>query len=146
MNSCFLDTNVLVYLVDESSSYHLKVKKMISQFEKNNTHLFVSHFILAEFIHVFSNLLQLVKEKNIYGNIEIALKKIGLIPTISIISPSEDFVFTKSVIKIMEQYKLKSNDAYILSILKEKDIPYLATFDQILIKAAKKLNINITKL
>ena len=46
----------------------------------------------------------------------------------------------------MEQYKLKSNDAYILSILKEKDIPYLATFDQILIKAAKKLNINITKL
>lgn len=143
MSSCFLDTNILIYLIDESSANFLKVKKLILKFEKNNTHLYITHLILAEFIHVFFSLLQLAKEKNIHESLEVALKKIGLMPNISIISPPEDFIFTNSVVKIMEQYKLKSNDAYILSILNEKNIQYLATFDQILAKAAKNLNIKI---
>ncbi len=143
MNKCFLDTNILVYLVDETSIFHGRVNQLMSEFEKNDTNLCVSHMVVAEFIHIFSNILRLAGEKNIYAGVINTIRRISLIPTISVISAPENFRFINSTITLMKTYQLRSNDAYILSMLQHYNLLCLFTFDQKMINVAKKLHIKI---
>ncbi len=142
MSKCFLDTNFLVYLTDQSSSYYLHTKQMLRNFEKKNLSLLLSHEVIEEFMYVIMKFSRLAKE-DVYKNLEKAVSKLALIPDLSIVSAPNDINFASKVFLTIKRFKLAPNDGYILSIILDNQIPYFATFDKKLIGAAKKLHIKI---
>lgn len=143
MNKVFIDANVLIYLFDHTSQLHTSAKKILNNAIKNKFSIYISHHILEEFIHVQLKLAHITQEKDMYNRLETDIKNIERIPKLFFVEPPETFSFLLQVIQIMQEHEILPNDAYILTLLLQKENMSLATFDKRLTKVAVKLDIPV---
>ena len=137
----FLDTNVLLYLFDDTDSNHLQTALLLEKLLRSQAIILISHNVLEEYIHSHLQLAKLTGMKHRVEKLLGNLDKIARIPQLSMIGPPPHIEFTKRVVKVMEDNKIQSNDAYILTLLAENKPITLFTFDQKLNRAAIKLGL-----
>ncbi|KKR80529.1 MAG: PilT protein domain protein [Candidatus Daviesbacteria bacterium GW2011_GWA1_41_61] len=127
-NSCYLDTNILLYYQDWQSPFYQQTQEMISKLIKGGLDLIISPLVLDEYIYnTFTSSYKAEKEK--IKMITLSLREILKLPGIKIFNPPLEVKKQLKVLKLMEKFGLKPRDAYHLLITLENKIKYLATFD-----------------
>ena len=122
MNKIFIDTNILVYSIDEDSKFYTKSQELILN---SNSELVTSSKNLSEFLSVVT------RSSHNSLSIENALKVLNDFTDIFTIfypSPASYSIF----IKLLRKYKplgLKIHDFEIISIGLANGISQIATFD-----------------
>lgn len=129
MNKCYLDSNLLIYFKNEASPYHQQAVKTTNQLVTDYVKLFISPLVIDEFLHSFSLEFKKARIKNIYVNLQKALRDILSIPDLFIINPPLNDESQIEVITLMKKYNLRARDAYHLLIMRANDISSFATFD-----------------
>ena len=144
MGSCLLDSNIYVYLFDDTSEHHPKVLDALERLIKKDTQFVITHHVLEEFIFVQTKLIRRANLKSDYAKLQNELDKISSF-AVNFIEPSEDFQFVKRVVEVMRIFSIEANDAYILTLILEHDVELIFTFDQKLQKVARKLKIKLVE-
>ncbi len=124
MNKCFLDSNILIYLKDDSSANHLKTVKSVRNLIKNRTRLFISPLCLDETIHSFSIIF-----KKDFEKVTKVIYELLDIPLLEIVNPPTSINENKRVLSLMKDYNLRPRDAYHLLTMQANNIDGFATFD-----------------
>jgi predicted nucleic acid-binding protein len=127
--SCYLDSNVLIYFFDEASPFHQSAVRLIEKLVKDQVKIYLSPLVLDEVIYILVKLLKRQKTTHPHRLVRSLVKKIWLIPNARLINPPLGYQQQLKVIDLMEKYKLHSRDAYHLLIMLVFKIDYLATFD-----------------
>ena len=131
----FIDANVLIYYLDETSEKHPTVMAILQQLIDNNTYLYTSHHVLEEVLFIIS---KLSSKKEITF---LAVQEISLIPNLVLVEPSADFEFAERYTQLYQESKVGINDTLLLQLILDAKIPRLFTYDKELIKQANLLGI-----
>jgi len=127
-NSCYLDSNILIYYQDQESPFYQQTQEMISRLIKGGSLLVISPLVLDEYIYnAFASSGKTNKEK--IKTIKLSLGAILKLPGMKIVNPPLEFGKQLEVLSLMEKFTLQPRDAYHLLIALENKIKYLATFD-----------------
>lgn len=129
MNTCYLDSNILVYLKDDLSPHKEKTIRILARLLEKGSQLFISPLVLDEFIYAFKYGLERRHSKDVYGDLKRAISEILDIPSMNIVCPPVDITHQLEVINYMKKYKLSPRDAYHLLTIKSNKIDAFATFD-----------------
>jgi len=122
MNKVFIDTNVLLYLIDKSSIFNLESEVLLASLPKVNSIGIINPYIINEFHY------QTCKQYTKTDAIQIT-NEILKLENIQY----KDIEFTKTdvikIAKISDKYNLKTFDAYHAYYCKKEKIKQMATFD-----------------
>ncbi|OGG27070.1 hypothetical protein A2960_02925 [Candidatus Gottesmanbacteria bacterium RIFCSPLOWO2_01_FULL_39_12b] len=129
MKKCYLDSNLLVYLKNESSPHHVKSATIISTLVKKETSIFISPLTIDEYLHSFQREMRYYKHTNIFPTLKSTLDDILHIPLLTIINIPADYNDQLKIVELMEKFSLHSRDAYHLQIMLKNTIDFFATFD-----------------
>lgn len=129
MKKCYLDSNLLVYLKNESSPHHTKSVTIITTLAKKQTSIYISPLTIDEFLHSFQRELRYYKHPNIFPALKKALDDILHIPLLTIINIPTDNNNQLKIVELMEKFSLHSRDAYHLLTMINNNIDLFATFD-----------------
>lgn len=140
--SCYLDSNILVYLKDISSPHYQKTIKLLQKLEAEKYNIFISPLCLDEFLYINYRYFKKLKAKNFYNQMEALLSSILEIPGIRLLNPPKEREKQIEVIKLMGKFKLAPRDAYHLFIIRENNLKFMATFDQDFNEVFKKSSLN----
>lgn len=143
MKRCFLDSNVLSYYKDDTSSHREEAAKILFRLQKEDADLYVSPLILDEVIHTALFVFRQKKVREVFPKLRKLVEEILKIPKLTIINPPTDFTAQKDVIDLMEKYSLHPRDAYHLLTMWKNGIDAFATFDADFTRVfqAKKLKV-----
>lgn len=128
INSCYLDSNILIYFQDPESPFYRQTQEMIARLVVGGASLVISPLVLDEYIYNTFASSKGPREERI-RIIRSSLQEILKLPGIKIINPPLDVSKQLKVLKLMEKFSLQPRDAYHLLIVLENGIEYLATFD-----------------
>ena len=129
MKKCYLDSNVLIYFKDSSSSHHRQsVDKLMSLLQKDFA-LFISVLVLDEFLYVFRYGLLKKKIKDPFIKLKDSIEEILELPNLTMLAAPIETSAQIKVVSFMEKYDLNPRDAYHLLTMSENKIDYFATFD-----------------
>jgi len=131
----FIDANVLIYYLDETSEQHPIVMTILQQLVDDNTYLYTSHHVLEEVLFIIS---RLSSKKEIAT---LAIQEISLIPNLILVEPAADFEFAERYTQLYQESKVGINDTLLLQLILDAKIPRLFTYDKELIKQANLLEI-----
>lgn len=127
-NSCYLDTNILIYYQDSKSPFYQQVQKIVNKLVKGGFDLVISPLVLDEyFYNTFASSNKDEREK--IKMIELSLREILQLPKIKIVNPPLKVNKQLKVLKFMEKFNLQPRDAYHLLTALENKVKYLASFD-----------------
>lgn len=134
MNKVLVDTNVLVYSVDEDSQFHLKSQYLISSTDFN---LYTTSKNLSEFLVV------LTRGIEITVTVEEALESLeDLMSYLTILYPSKDsFSRFKELLSKYKPKGLKIHDFEIISIGLENGVSKVATINVEDFKGVKEIEL-----
>lgn len=134
MNKILVDTNVLIYSIDEDSIFHTLSKKLI---QNTNYSLYTTSKNLSEFLVV------LTRGSEVSVSIEDALKTLeNLIAVFTILYPSE--ASTNIFKELLSEYRpkgLKIHDFEIVSIGLQNGIKNVATINKDDFKGIKEIEV-----
>lgn len=118
MMSCYLDSNVLIYLSNKDSVGYDESRKVLLNLVEFESLIFVSSLVWDEMLYSIrnKNVLKLSKELS-------TLFRIQYFKTIPV------SVNIKKVVSVMERYNLRPRDAFHFVTAIENKIQYFATFD-----------------
>ena len=120
MNSVLLDTNILIYALDRSSSYY---KESVQIFENSNFKLFITSKVVSEYFAVCS---KLDLDTSVILNFYVELRK-----NTSLLFPNAETI--ELFEKMLAKYKPKGNRVYdleIASVAAAYEIDFLASFNR----------------
>jgi len=141
MKACYLDTNVLIALKNEESSFHSKAVLLLENLLQNGYLLIVSSLVLDEFLYVVTYFLKIKKEKNLYKKLNKNLKDV--LQIVKVINPPTSKKNQLQVVELMEKYNLNPRDAFHLLTILFAKIEACATFDKDFAEVEKKKLIKI---
>ena len=131
----FLDANVLVYYLDDSSdSYKLTINQL-QKLLNDDEQLVTSHHVIEEVLFVISKIdpkLDLTK----------IIKKIAELPSLILVEPSPSLDFALRYAELSKKLKAGVNDALILQLILDAGIAKVFTFDKKLRSQASLLGID----
>lgn len=129
-NTCYLDSNILVYLKEVSATQHKQSIVMLEKLVSNEYVLCVSPLCLDEFLYTAFVYLKKAGVKDVAKELKQYLGAILKIPNLTIINPPIEKSSQYKVIAYMGKFSLRPRDAYHLLAIKANKIKYLATFDK----------------
>lgn len=130
-NSCYLDANFLVYLVQEDDPKHAKTKELLISLISTKVSLYISPLCLDEYIHTLRRSYQARNKKQIPKNyLTTLIKQVLLLPNLRIINPPVDSKSQLKIVNFLDNFKLRPRDAYHLLTIKHHKIKSIATFDK----------------
>lgn len=131
MTTCYLDSNVVVGLIDGDSVHHSRAQKAIEDLAQKDVGLVVSPLVLDEFLYVMKYLLgEKYREPSVMRRrlsrvytqfISLSMLKVVDVPT--------DKEAQLLVLEFMRLFSLRPRDAYHLLTLTMHQVEYFATFD-----------------
>lgn len=127
----FLDANVMVYALDETSEPHEETVTLIQQFLDEGVSLCTSHHVIEEVLHIVQKIQQSgVKPSEV-------VKEIGQIPDLTLIEPSANLSFAERYAALSEQLNMGINDALLLQLMIDAGINRLFSYDRKFVNKAK---------
>ncbi len=130
INSCYLDTNVLVSFLQEDSLNHQKSISLITKLASQNLILCISPLCLDEFLHSLRKIHYHKTKTNIQNkSIYNYLKKILSLPYLEIVNPPFSIKSQLQIPLLMDKFKLSPRDAYHLLTIRHHKIKHFVTFD-----------------
>jgi len=134
----FIDTNCFCGIYNSKDSLHLKSKKAFRNLKKQKHRLFTSNYIFAEALTILSQ--RAAKKISIeFGKDIFRQRSLINILTADLSTDLEAFKIFKKV----RSKNLSFVDASILALMKKYKVDYLLTFDERLIRLAKKFGFGI---
>lgn len=126
--SCYIDTNLLIYLQNKDSVFHSETVLIFKKLVEEDCRICISSLTIDEYLYNTYRLLEgsrLDKLKVLSLN----LKRVFKMPGIKLINPSLEVKKHTKVVNLMRKFNLRPRDAYHLFITLENKIKYFATFD-----------------
>jgi predicted nucleic acid-binding protein len=131
----FLDANVLVYALDQTSEPYAKTVEAVRQLLSEAVPLCTSHHVIEEVLHVVSKLPQSgVTSSQV-------IEEIGLIPNLVLIEPAADLDFARRYAALSERLNMGVNDALLLQLMVDAGIRRLFSYDKKFINRASVMDI-----
>ncbi len=130
----FLDANTLIYYLDESAEKYLSTINLLQKLVDEQEQIVTSHHVLEEVLFVVSKIqpdIDLIK----------VVKRIGELPGIILVEPSPHIAFAKRYVTLRSKLHLGINDALLLQLMIDANIPTLFSYDEQLANKAKQLGI-----
>ena len=118
-----LDSNVLVYYLDETADYHSDVIKKLQELVDNQEQLITSHHILEEVLFILS-------KYDVTADLEKAVEMISAIPELLLIEPSPHIDFAKRYAILSKRLNMGLNDALLLQLMLDAGIGQLFSYDK----------------
>jgi predicted nucleic acid-binding protein len=131
----FLDANVLVYVLDETSEPYAETVTLIQQLLREEISLCTSHHVIEEVLHV----VQKIQQSGIEPSQ--VVEEIGRIPGLILIEPAADLDFAKRYAKLSEQLNMGINDALLLQLMIDAGISRLFSYDKKFVSKASTIGI-----
>lgn len=131
----FLDANVILYALDQTSEYYDQTVATIQQLIKDSSELCTSHHVLEEVIYVA------VKSTSGKTKPVEVVNEITKIPGLVLIEPTADLIFAKHYAKLCEDHNLGVNDALLLQLMLDSGLNQLFSCDRQFTAKAAKLGI-----
>jgi predicted nucleic acid-binding protein len=132
----FLDANVLVYALDETSEPYAKTVALIRELLREDTPICTSHHVIEEVLHVVKKLLQSgVTSSQV-------VDEIGRIPGLVMVEPAADIDFAKRYALLSEQLNMGINDALLLQLMIDAGIDRLFSYDKKFLDRASQMGVD----
>lgn len=119
----FLDANVIIYSLDESSQQYQETVAAIQRFLDEGAELCTSHHVIEEVLHIVQKLRGQVTVTQVVSQIE-------SIPDLILIEPAADIAFAQRYATLSEQLGLGVNDALLLQLILDSGVKRLFTYDR----------------
>lgn len=129
----FLDTNAIIYALDETSEYHTKTVQTIQKILDAGSLLCSSHHVIEEVIHVSRKLGSL--------SASVVVDAIGKIPNLILIEPDATIAFAQRYANLSDVLKIEINDALILQLMIDAGIDSLLSYDKKFVSKAEQFKI-----
>ena len=131
----FIDANIFIYFLDESSAKHKDVVKSLQALVDNEHTLYTSHHVLEEVLFIVS---KLVSKRSI---VSVAVETIATMPGLCLIEPVEDFEFIRRYSSLYQKSQVGINDALLLQLIIDGNIKKLFSYDKAFLKTAGSMGI-----
>ena|SRR3990167_8174205 len=130
-SKCYLDSNILIYFLDQKSPYHKKTKNLIGKLDPDTYTLIISPLVIDEFLYTLKRIMttENMRSEQIFKDLGRAYDAIVALKNLEIAPVSIDKSINRKVITIMEEFHLRPRDAYHILIMQENSIDEFATFD-----------------
>jgi predicted nucleic acid-binding protein len=129
MNSCYIDSNIFISLVDENSPFHQTSIEVLKDIVGKKVKIFVSPLVFDECLNIYDKLIKRNKNKFSLDLGEFLNSILGL-SEIQIVNPSTSKSAQRQVIYFMKEYGLRPRDAYHLLTCLNNKVESIATFDK----------------
>jgi predicted nucleic acid-binding protein len=131
----FLDANVLVYALDQTSEPHAKTVEAVQRLLGDGVTLCTSHHVIEELLHVVSKIPQSgVTSSQV-------IEEIALIPNLVLIEPAADLDFARRYAVLSERLNMGVNDASLLQLMIDAGIDRLFSYDKRFVNRASVMDI-----
>jgi len=128
--TCFVDTNVMVYAADTNSPFHVACRQLIKQGIKDEVSLCVSPQVLFEFLAVITSPKRVVKPLKLDKAINEINKYLGY-KNIKKIYPKNDVI--KKTLELCKKYNIKGQeifDVQIIATMLSNNVTTIYTYDK----------------
>jgi predicted nucleic acid-binding protein len=129
----FLDANILIYSLDETSEYYSDTVTAIQKLLDKETTLCTSHHVIEEVLYITRKISSIAASE--------VIKEISKIPNLVLIEPDATLGFAKRYAKLSDEFNLGINDALLLQLMIDAGINSLFSYDKKFINKAIKLGI-----
>ena len=131
----FLDANVLVYALDQTSEPYTHTVELIRQLLREDVTLCTSHHVIEEVLHVVRKMPQSgVTPSQV-------VEEIGRIPDLVLIEPAADLDFARRYAALSARLNMGINDALLLQLMIDAGISRLFSFDKKFLDRASSMDI-----
>jgi predicted nucleic acid-binding protein len=131
----FLDANVLVYALDQTSEPYAKTVEAVQRLLGEDVTLCTSHHVIEEVLHVVSKIPQSgVTSSQV-------IEEIALIPNLVLIEPAADLDFARRYATLSERLNMGVNDALLLQLMIDAGIWRLFSYDKKFVNRASVMDI-----
>lgn len=126
----FLDANVLIYALDETSEHYAITVAHIQQLLNDNVTLCTSHHVIEEVLHI--------ARKVSSTEASVIVGEISKIPGLTLVEPDATLAFAERYAALSDELHMGINDALLLQLMLDAGIDQLFSYDkQFLGRAAK---------
>ncbi len=127
MIKCYLDSNILIYFKDETSPLHSKALLGLEQLIDVEAEFIISPLVMDEFIYVMSYLVKKnQQEASVLRSLTLSIQEI---PNLDMVATPPHFSLINDVLSFIEDYGLRSRDAFHLATMLHHKCTYFFTFD-----------------
>ncbi len=138
MTAYLVDTNTLLYALDEKSTLHNEAKAVLQNIEKeDNYQLVTSSFVIEEIVHFLHKVAKLPPQQK--G--AIIDRVFDTVSNVYDVKATRKF--THDVLQLIEIHSLDSVDAFTLSSAIEMKVAGLVTFDRRLALVAQESGVQV---
>lgn len=134
-DAVFIDANVFVYFLDETSDWHEKTVTTLQRLLETNHNLYTSHHVLEEVLFIVS---RLAPDRE---SVVDAVDTIAAIPNLSLVEPPPDISFAKRYARLYQKSKAGLNDTLLLQLMQDAGITALFSYDAAFLKQAQTMGI-----
>ena len=129
----FLDANVLVYALDETSDQYDAVVVIVQRLLDEGVTLCSSHHVIEEVLHIVRKLSDVTAEE--------VVREIDKIPGLVLIEPDALLAFAERYAALSDKLRMGINDALLLQLMLDAGITQLFSYDKQFVNRAAELGI-----
>jgi predicted nucleic acid-binding protein len=129
----FLDANVLVYALDETSERYPDVVARIQRFLDERVTLCTSHHVIEEVVHIAHKVSDTSASE--------VVKEIRKIPDLVLVEPDATLAFAERYAVLSDKLQMGVNDALLLQLMIDAGIAQLFSYDKQFVNRAASLGI-----
>ena len=131
----FLDANVLIYSIDETSNLYSQVVAQVQHLLAEGVELCTSHHVIEEVLHIVQKLQTTITSSQVVAELE-------RIPDLILVEPAADLEFAKRYAILTERLHMGINDALLLQLMIDAGIQRLYTYDKKFIDKSNAVGIS----
>lgn len=129
----FLDANVLIYALDETSALYSDVVTAIQRLLDNGVTLCTSHHVIEEVLHI---------ARRVSGTTAFeVVTEISKIPALVLVEPDAVLAFAERYATLSDSLNMGINDALVLQLMIDAGITQLFSYDKRFANRAATLGI-----
>jgi len=129
----FLDANVLIYALDETSALYSDVVAAIQRLLDNGVTLCTSHHVIEEVLHI---------ARRVSGTTALeVVAEISKIPALVLVEPDAVLAFAERYAALSDNLNMGINDALVLQLMIDAGITQLFSYDKRFVNRATTLGI-----
>jgi predicted nucleic acid-binding protein len=130
----FLDANVLIYSLDETSQPYGQAVGTLQRLLEEGAELCTSHHVIEEVLHITQKLATSTTVSEV-------VDEISKIPDLIMVEPAAEIEFAKRYAALSERLNMGINDALLLQLLIDSGIRRLFSYDKKLVSKSRSLGI-----
>jgi predicted nucleic acid-binding protein len=130
----FLDANVIIYSLDETSQPYKQTVGAIQRLLDQGAELCTSHHVIEEVLHITQKL-------GATTTVSEVVAEISKIPDLILIEPAAEIAFAERYAALSEQLNMGINDALVLQLLLDSGIQRLFSYDKKFVSKSRNLGI-----